>query len=65
MISNLILFCEKSVEIRVSVNFSPNSYEKKFREEFLSSGYNRNNNITIVSGTTPVLPIDVVINDFV
>lgn len=60
-----IYFSDVEKIVVESVNFSPNSYEKKFREEFLSSGYNRNNNITIVSGTTPVLPIDVVINDFV
>lgn len=46
-----------------SINSSPNPYEDQFREEFLSSRYNRNNNITIVSGTTPVLSVDVVIND--
>ena len=60
-----IYFSDVEKIVVESVNFSPNPYEKKFREEFLSSGYNRNNNITIVSGTTPVLPIDVVINDFV
>lgn len=60
-----IYFSDVEKIVVESVNFSPNPYEKKFREEFLSSGYNRNNNITIVSGTTPVLPIDVVINDLV
>ena len=48
-----------------SISSGSNHYEKKFREEFLSSSYNRNNNISIVFGTTPELPIDIVINDLV
>lgn len=58
-----IYFSDVEKVVVESINSSPNPYEKKFREEFLASKYNRNNNIIIVSGTTPVLSVDVVIND--
>ena len=58
-----IYFSDVEKIVVESINSNPNPYEEKFREEFLASKYNRNNNITIVSGTTPVLSVDVVIND--
>lgn len=58
-----IYFSDVEKVVVESINSSPNPYEEKFREEFLASKYNRNNNIIIVSGTTPVLSVDVVIND--
>ena len=60
-----ILFSNVEKIIIESINFSPNPHYEQFREEFLSSSYNRNNNISIVFGTTPELPIDIVINDLV
>ena len=60
-----IFFSDVEKIIIESIDLAPNPYYEKFREEFLASSYNRNNNISIVFGTTPELPIDIVINDLV
>lgn len=60
-----IFFSDVEKIIIESIDLAPNPYYEKFREEFLASSYNQNNNISIVFGTTPELPIDIVINDLV